>query len=84
MAHEVSNPLAAILGFTDLLLENRSSHLGARICKLFCKKHKEEIVQDLLSFARQRPAPAPMQVNAILRQTIKLRSYDFATMVCKL
>ena len=40
----------------------------------------KEIVQDLLSFARQRPAQRePMQVNQILRQTIKLRSYDFAS-----
>ena len=37
-------------------------------------------MQDLLSFARQRPAQRePMQVNSILRQTIKLRSYDFAS-----
>jgi two-component system, NtrC family, sensor kinase len=40
----------------------------------------KEIVQDLLSFARQRPAlREPMNINSILRQTIKLRSYDFAS-----
>ena len=37
-------------------------------------------MQGLLSFARQRPAQRePMQVNAILRQTIRLRSYDFSS-----
>ncbi len=40
----------------------------------------KEIVQDLLSFARQRPAQREaVQVNSILRQTIKLRSYDFSS-----
>jgi len=37
-------------------------------------------VQDLLSFARQRPVQRELvQVNNVLRQTIKLRSYDFAS-----
>jgi two-component system, NtrC family, sensor kinase len=37
------------------------------------------IVQNLLSFARQMPAQRePVQVNAVLRQTLKLRAYDFS------
>jgi two-component system, NtrC family, sensor kinase len=40
----------------------------------------KDIVQDLLSFARQRPVQRELvQVNGVLRQTIKLRSYDFAS-----
>jgi len=39
----------------------------------------KEIVQNLLSFARQRPPQRqPLQINNILRKTIALRSYDFA------
>jgi two-component system NtrC family sensor kinase len=83
VAHEVNNPLAAILGFTDLLLENPEVPTSAREdlqIILQETQRTKEIVQDLLSFARQRPAQRePMQVNAILRQTIKLRSYDFAS-----
>ena len=83
VAHEVNNPLAAILGFTDLLLENPEVPASAREdlqIILNETQRTKEIVQDLLSFARQRPAQRePMQVNAILRQTIKLRSYDFAS-----
>lgn len=83
VAHEVNNPLAAILGFTDLLLENPEVPASAREdlqIILQETQRTKEIVQDLLSFARQRPAQRePMQVNAILRQTIKLRSYDFAS-----
>jgi PAS domain S-box-containing protein len=83
VAHEVNNPLAAILGFTDLLLENPQIPAAARDdlqIILQETQRTKEIVQDLLSFARQRPAQRePMQLNAILRQTIKLRSYDFAS-----
>ncbi|HVM74826.1 MAG TPA: PAS domain S-box protein [Candidatus Saccharimonadales bacterium] len=83
VAHEVNNPLAAILGFTDLLLENPDVPTSAREDLQIILRETQrtkEIVQDLLSFARQRPAlREPMNVNSILRQTIKLRSYDFAS-----
>src|SRR5580698_3097872 len=83
VAHEVNNPLAAILGFTDLLLENPDVPLSAREdlqIILQETQRTKDIVQDLLSFARQRPVQRePVQVNAVLRQTIKLRSYDFAS-----
>src|SRR6266852_1925524 len=83
VAHEVNNPLAAILGFTDLLLENPEIPAAAREdlqIILQETQRTKEIVQDLLSFARQRPVQRELvQVNAVLRQTIKLRSYDFAS-----
>ncbi|HKM67987.1 MAG TPA: PAS domain S-box protein [Candidatus Acidoferrum sp.] len=83
VAHEVNNPLAAILGFTDLLLENPEVPVSAREdlqIILQETQRTKEIVQDLLSFARQRPAQKePVNVNVVLRQTIKLRSYDFSS-----
>ena len=83
VAHEVNNPLAAILGFTDLLLENPEVPAAAREdlqIILQETQRTKDIVQDLLSFARQKPVQRePVQVNAVLRQTIKLRSYDFAS-----
>jgi PAS domain S-box-containing protein len=83
VAHEVNNPLAAILGFTDLLLENPEVPVSAREdlqIILQETQRTKDIVQDLLSFARQRPVQRELvQVNHILRQTIKLRSYDFAS-----
>ena len=83
VAHEVNNPLAAILGFTDLLLENpevpASAHDDLKIILQETQRTKV-IVQDLLSFARQRPVQRELvQVNTVLRQTIKLRSYDFSS-----
>jgi len=83
VAHEVNNPLAAILGFTDLLLENPEVPGSAREdlqIILQETQRTKDIVQDLLSFARQRPVQRELvQVNSVLRQTIKLRSYDFAS-----
>jgi PAS domain S-box-containing protein len=83
VAHEVNNPLAAILGFTDLLLENPAIPAAAREdlqIILHETQRTKDIVQDLLSFARQRPVQRELvQVNSVLRQTIKLRSYDFAS-----
>ncbi len=83
VAHEVNNPLAAILGFTDLLLENPEIPAPAKgdlQIILQETQRTKDIVQDLLSFARQRPARRePVQINAVLRQTLKLRSYDFAS-----
>src|ERR1700722_3891226 len=83
VAHEVNNPLAAILGFTDLLLENPEVPASAREdlqIILQETQRTKDIVQDLLSFARQRPVQRELvHVNAVLWQTIKLRSYDFAS-----
>jgi two-component system NtrC family sensor kinase len=83
VAHEVNNPLAAILGFTDLLLENPQIPENAREdlqIILHETQRTKDIVQDLLSFARQRPVQRELvQVNSVLWQTIKLRSYDFAS-----
>src|SRR5580658_7807623 len=82
VAHEVNNPLAAIVGFTDLLLENASvpSEAKEELRVILQEAQRTRaIVQNLLSFARQMPAQRePVQVNSILRQTLKLRAYDFS------
>jgi two-component system, NtrC family, sensor kinase len=82
VAHEVNNPLAAIVGFTDLLLEN--THIpeeakGELKVILQEAQRTRTIVRNLLSFARQMPAQRePLQVNSVVRQTLKLRAYDFS------
>ena len=58
VAHEVNNPLTAILGFTDLLMENpelpESARRDLRVILQEAQRTKQ-IVQNLLSFARQMP-----------------------------
>jgi two-component system, NtrC family, sensor kinase len=81
VAHEVNNPLTAILGFADLLMENPDLPDGARKdlrVILQEAQRTKQIVQNLLSFARQMPPQrSAVQLNSILRRTIQLRSYDF-------
>jgi len=81
VAHEVNNPLTAILGFADLLMENpevpESARKDLRVILQEAQRTKQ-IVQNLLSFARQMPPQRkPVQLNAILRRTVQLRAYDF-------
>ena len=81
VAHEVNNPLTAILGFADLLLESQdlpeTARKDLRVILQEAQRTKQ-IVQNLLSFARQMPPQRkPVQVNTILRRTVQLRAYDF-------
>src|SRR6266850_70003 len=58
VAHEVNNPLTAIMGFADLLMENPeipdSARKDLRVILQEAQRTKQ-IVQNLLSFARQMP-----------------------------
>jgi len=81
VAHEVNNPLTAILGFADLLMDNRelpeSARKDLRVILQEAQRTKQ-IVQNLLSFARQMPPQwKPVHLNPILKRTIQLRAYDF-------
>ena len=83
VAHEVNNPLTAIMGFADLLLE--SPELSGSVREdlqviLQEAQRTREIVQNLLSFARQTPPEKQsVDINKVLRRTISLRSYDMAS-----
>jgi len=81
VAHEVNNPLTAILGFADLLIEStdlpEAARKDLRVILQEAQRTKQ-IVQNLLSFARQMPPQRnAVQLNSILRRTMQLRSYDF-------
>ncbi len=83
VAHEVNNPLTAILGFADLLMENseipEAARKDLRVILQEAQRTKQ-IVQNLLSFARQMPPQrSAVQLNAILRRTLQLRAYDFSS-----
>jgi two-component system NtrC family sensor kinase len=82
VAHEVNNPLTAVLGFADLLLDSPQIPETAKkdLNVIFQEAQRtKQIVQNLLSFARQVPPQRQLvQINAILRRTLALRSYDFA------
>jgi PAS domain S-box-containing protein len=80
VAHELNNPLTAILGYGQLLASaNFVSPQGAEyVDKLYKQAQRtHRIVQNLLSFARQhKPERGPVQLNQILEDTLALREYD--------
>ncbi|MBV9074182.1 MAG: PAS domain S-box protein [Acidobacteria bacterium] len=82
VAHEVNNPLTAIMGFADLLLENPELSNDVKDDLQIIVQEAQrtrEIVQNLLSFARQTPPEKQLvDVNQVLRRTISLRSYDLS------
>ncbi len=80
VAHELNNPLTAILGYSQLLTS--SGQMGQQGIEYADKLYKQaqrthRIVQNLLSFARQhKPERVQVQINQALEETLALRDYD--------
>jgi signal transduction histidine kinase len=74
-AHELNNPITAMLGYSDLLLctplTPEQSELAGRIGQH--ARRTRSLVASLLSFAKQGPpAMAPVDLNTLLRTAVKL------------
>jgi two-component system NtrC family sensor kinase len=79
VAHELNNPLTAILGYAQLLesegLQDRASDFVRKLFKQAQRTHR--VVQNLLSFARQRkPQKQQVDICKVLDETLALRDYD--------
>ena len=79
VAHELNNPLTAILGYAQLLesegLEERAADFVSKLFKQAQRTHR--VVQNLLSFARQRkPQKEQVDICKVLDETLALRDYD--------
>ena len=80
VAHELNNPLTAILGYSQLLLSSgqmppQGMEYSDKLYKQAQRTHR--IVQNLLSFARQhKPERMAVQLNQVLEDTLALRDYD--------
>ncbi|MFO8009458.1 MAG: PAS domain S-box protein [Dehalococcoidia bacterium] len=78
VAHELNNPLMAISGYSEILMNMPDEQAAASYIQ---NLHKEtgraiSIIQNLLSFARkQEPRKKPTSINSIVDSVIKLRSY---------
>ena len=79
VAHELNNPLTAILGYAQLLesegLNDRATDFVRKLFKQAQRTHR--VVQNLLSFARQRkPQKVDVDIRKIVDETLALRDYD--------
>ena len=79
-AHEINNPLTAILGYSDLLADdqNLSERTRATAGKIRDQARRtKNLVQNLLSFARQVPTERTLlDINTVVTNAVQLRSLD--------
>jgi PAS domain S-box-containing protein len=78
VAHEINNPLAVILGFTDLLMEKTPPESEA--CDLLQTIQKQgnnakRIVENLLSFVRYREyKEEAIEINRVIEELLMMKS----------
>lgn len=79
VAHELNNPLTAILGINDLLREKTTDESMGRQLELIQKQARRaaEIVQNLLTFSRPRaPRRGLVRLDELVLHTIQLHEYS--------
>ena len=74
-AHELNNPITAMLGYSDLLsntpLSSEQKPMAAKIGQYV--RRAKSLVASLISFSRQAPGPkAPLDLNTLARTAVKL------------
>jgi PAS domain S-box-containing protein len=81
VAHELNNPLAGVMAFSQLLLASPAAR-DAEAHRAAETIHREaqraaKIVSNLLTFARQQPAErAETDLNALIADTLELRRFN--------
>lgn len=79
-AHEINNPLTAILGYSDMLISQGSADERTRTIAEKIRdqaRRTKDLVNNLLSFARQVPAEKQLlDLNAVLGGAVQLRNLD--------
>jgi signal transduction histidine kinase len=79
-AHEINNPLAAILGFSDLLADDPTIPEKGRAIAAKIRdqaRRTKTLVGNLLSFARQVPAERTLlDINTVVNNAVQLRALD--------
>jgi len=82
VAHELNNPLTAIIGIAQLLQSGQlSDGVKQDLEKLVGEAHRAgKIVRSLLDFSRQqRPERSPVFVEDVLNSTLRILAYDLQT-----
>jgi PAS domain S-box-containing protein len=82
VAHELNNPLQSILGFTELLIDAEERPELRRDLEQVRSEaiRAGKIVRNLLAFVRRSSSERTIaSVNDIVKTTVSLRSYEFAT-----
>lgn len=87
VAHELNNPLTAVIGFADLLtMTVTDPKLRSQLDVIGKSAHRcHKIVHNLLSFARQHePERKLTHVNATIDEVLEFMAYDLRTSSLKI
>lgn len=82
VAHELNNPLAAVMGFSEILKNTDGDQQNRRHLDMIYKSAQrcQKIVQSLLSFARrQTPERKPVSVNKLIDDVLEIVAYQLRT-----
>jgi len=79
-AHEINNPLTAILGYADVIIEEHPANSRPRALAEKIReqaRRTKDLVTNLLSFARQVPAEKQLlDLHTVLTGAVQLRNLD--------
>ena len=79
VAHELNNPLAAVMGFSEILKEAKMDEKHRHHLDLIFKSATrcQKIVQALLSFARRhQPERKPVSINNLIGEVLEIITYQ--------
>jgi signal transduction histidine kinase len=82
VAHEVNNPLAKIIGFTELLMQKGiSEEVREEVRAINENAHQvAEIVQNLLTFAQEQELERKyVDINGLIESTLAMRAHTLET-----
>jgi PAS domain S-box-containing protein len=82
VAHEVNNPLTGISAFAQLLQEERLTPDQLEAAQMIKREADRAVavIRDLLTFARKTgPRSVPIDMNSLIEQTMRLRTYGLRT-----
>ncbi|HMF92775.1 MAG TPA: ATP-binding protein [Vicinamibacterales bacterium] len=82
VAHEINNPLQAVMGFTELLIDKeRRPEVREDLLQIRTDAGRAaKIVHNLLLFARRETLERSVaDLNEIVRSTVALRAFDYRT-----
>jgi two-component system, NtrC family, sensor kinase len=82
VAHELNNPLAAVMGFSEILRDTGIDSPYGRQLELIYKAAQRchKIVQSLLSFARRhQPERKPVSINELVESVLDIVAYPLRT-----
>jgi two-component system NtrC family sensor kinase len=79
MAHELNNPLTAVIGFADIILEEDDINTIKEDIALLNHEAKRmaEVTKNMLTFARKHPAiKTQLNINDVVSKVMEIRAYE--------